>query len=159
MKCLYFILFVAVAQGFVLENERVKRASLKAPSLRQLTAIDPAGFQVDWTPVTSGDPADPVTGYKIKVWELPNKKIYQLIDGVMTLVDEEPPTLTDDIPTSKPHEYITDKTTFVVKNLKRNVFYETRVQAYTKSTEGPLSNPWRIKLTEDKHAKDFYNLV
>ncbi|XP_028165410.1 uncharacterized protein LOC114356437 isoform X1 [Ostrinia furnacalis] len=168
MKCLCVLFFVAVAQGFV---TRVARGveGVPAPTLLRITLVDDPkmGFVVDWTPVASNDAADPILGYKMKVWEQPKIKTYkyETINGVKTLVEEYAPgkfPANNEVPTNKPREIVIqgDKTSARFEGIETGVLYEVRVQAFTKNIQGPLSQPMRVEINNDNdRKKDVYTVA
>ncbi|KAJ0179060.1 hypothetical protein K1T71_005835 [Dendrolimus kikuchii] len=133
---------------------------LPAPLIKSLSAIDPAGFQVEWTRVDSYDDMDPVLGYKVKIWEVCDKRLlYDKADGAVMLAKRDTrfsqALESRRIPDSEPFVIILpgfERTRTKVSNIKLNVLYEVRVLAYTRTMDGPLSQPTRIKLMKDNES-------
>ncbi|RVE40075.1 hypothetical protein evm_015275 [Chilo suppressalis] len=86
MKFFCVLLLVAVAKASVLKTAE----DIPAPHLLRLVSLDPPGFKIEWNPVKSKDEADPVIGYKVKIWEQQSVKTYnyETVDGIPTLVQQ-----------------------------------------------------------------------
>jgi hypothetical protein len=63
MNFLYVLLLVAVSQASILKNHELR--DIPAPTLLGVTTLHPPGFKVEWKPVESNDPDEPVLGYKV----------------------------------------------------------------------------------------------
>ncbi|KAL4705821.1 hypothetical protein ACJJTC_017798 [Scirpophaga incertulas] len=152
MKYLVLCLIVAASHAGVLKDEESK--NIPRANLQRLIAIDPPGFIVEWLPVESMDPGEPVIGYKVKVWEQQSKKSYsyQNVDGENKLVEKDilEKLPKNDIPSFAPIELDVkgaDTTSIEYKNIKRGIEYEVRVQAYSSKGRGPLSGEMTIQLS------------
>ncbi|RVE45048.1 hypothetical protein evm_010305 [Chilo suppressalis] len=142
---------------------------IPVPNLTSLIAEDPFAFKLGWEPVKS-DAADPILGYKVKIWEQPKRKVYkyETVDGIKELVEEYAPAkfpMTSDAPDFEPKEVVivkADKHEAKGKNMNQGVIYEFRVQAFTKNGDGPLSAPMRLQFQKpknDDHKRDMYTMA
>ncbi|CAH0407169.1 unnamed protein product [Chilo suppressalis] len=166
MQWFGFVLLATVSQAAVLPTKSVNEQEndIPVPNLTSLIAEDPFAFKLGWEPVKS-DAADPILGYKVKIWEQPKRKVYkyETVDGIKELVEEYAPAkfpMTSDAPDFEPKEVVivkADKHEAKGKNMNQGVIYEFRVQAFTKNGDGPLSAPMRLQFQKpknDDHKRD-----
>ncbi|XP_063824444.1 uncharacterized protein LOC135074066 [Ostrinia nubilalis] len=169
MKCLYFFFSVAVTQGFVTRVTREVKG-IPAPTLAHIDLIDDPGlaFIVHWTPVASPDGADPVLGYKVKVWEKPKVSTfeYEALSGAKRLVDKLAPVKllhSSQEPKFKPREIVVngaDKSTAMCEGIETETPYEVRVQAFSRAGDGALSQPLMVQICKDCDSKrNLYTVV
>ncbi|KAM3956665.1 uncharacterized protein ACR2FA_009384 [Aphomia sociella] len=148
----YILLLIAVSQAFLVGG--MPTTTIPTPRITELVSQDHA-FTVSWSKVINQDAKEPVLGYVVKVWEIPDTLVYkyEIVNGEKVLVEEFKEAKLDmtKIPSFTPREIkVTgaDVTTTQVDNVKYNVLYHIRVQAYTKSEKGPLSGAAGIKLLD-----------
>ncbi|KAL0832441.1 hypothetical protein ABMA28_000673 [Loxostege sticticalis] len=128
MKCLYFLLFVAVSHASVIrEVEKAQGDYIpQAVISTSRTIWSPfLGFTVEWDPVPS-TPDNPVLGYRVivaqEIWSQTHR--YASFQDIGL--------------------YGADNTVATVGRTRFNFWYQVQVQAITSKGYGPLSPRWRI---------------
>ncbi|CAB3223145.1 unnamed protein product [Arctia plantaginis] len=138
MKILYFLSLVVFCNGLPLNSapENVQTTTFINPDETELY------FVVTWDKVESSDAADPILGYKVKVFEgkvnvthvtkADGSKVTEL-DIDLENEPQEPSVEVAEIDVSA------DKNEYTYHNMKEKVRYEVAVQAYTAKSVGPES--------------------
>ncbi|XP_052755510.1 uncharacterized protein LOC128201736 [Galleria mellonella] len=131
--------------------------TIPAPHINALNAQDKA-IGVSWSKVEGVYSDEPIIGYVVKVWEIPDVTAYkyEIVDGKKVLVSDkkEPKVDPKKIPNSIPREIKVDGadvTAVDVDNVKDDVLYHIRVQAFTKTEKGALSDAATIKLISNEN--------
>ncbi|XP_045495908.1 uncharacterized protein LOC123694501 isoform X2 [Colias croceus] len=139
----------------------VSAYEIDVPKIFSVSALDPVGFFIKWT-VVSSNSRDPVLGYKIRLWEVKvdSQGYLKLVNGEEMpglLLEDRPLEPVDKVkpPKGQPREVIiNDVSTEKAKiyNVKYNTLYEIRILAYKNDQEGPMSEPARVKIMKgDKY--------
>ncbi|XP_022825400.1 uncharacterized protein LOC111355624 [Spodoptera litura] len=151
MKSVYLLVLVSLCQGLPLDS---KAGLLSAPHLIRVNIIDPPAIEMTWNKIESADVADPVIGYKVKVWEVQNitNTLFVVVHGNVEEIvktEEQGIDLLSELDGAPDEIQVpADVTTAVYRKVKLDITYEVRVQAYTKLEDGPLSDPVRVKLSK-----------
>ncbi|KAJ8733572.1 hypothetical protein PYW08_001870 [Mythimna loreyi] len=163
MKVIEFLLLIAVCNGLPVDIPKAPQLLLPIPNINRLAIKgDPNHIThhaiVIWNKVDSGDPGNPIIGYKLKVWEIPKIKrtVYKTQGGkVVRVLEESFPELyiyTNEIPNGVPKEIVTqtDETAATIREMYDDVLYQLAVQAFTAEGDGPLSVPVRVRFGKSK---------
>ncbi|XP_059052949.1 uncharacterized protein LOC131847392 [Achroia grisella] len=126
---------------------------IPAPTITMLVAQNDF-LKLSWTKVESVSSNDPIKGYIVIVWQIPDETVshYKIVDGKTVVVEEKKTPKLDPtkIPSGTPREIKladADVTTTLIDNIQIDVLYHIRVLAYTSTQEGELSDRAEIKLS------------
>ncbi|VVC95827.1 unnamed protein product [Leptidea sinapis] len=151
---------ILTATTSVFAKNRVINAvkiDLTAPELVDVTEVDAQGLYVRWRTVAFSR-ADPVLGYKIKIWEVKESSEHGL---ELVNAEEYPAEVTSELPTDPfpladttpgtREEIATggETSSAVVSGLRGETVYELRVSAFKAHEDGPWSLPTRIKVMNE----------
>ncbi|KAL0832444.1 hypothetical protein ABMA28_000676 [Loxostege sticticalis] len=120
MKCLYFLLFVAVAQAFVTReahNTLLVQSYIPRPHINNTNIIitdTMLYFKVEWETRTNSD--KPILGYREEIH--PNTRLFADFQDIIVYGDQH---------------------IAAVAQFKRGLWYQSRVQAFTQDGYGPMS--------------------
>ncbi|KAL0832446.1 hypothetical protein ABMA28_000678 [Loxostege sticticalis] len=137
MKCLYFLLFVAAAQAFVTREAhktQLAQSFIPRPWINN-TILKMEGtmlyFKVEWETRTNSD--KPILGYREI---LPNTKQFANFQDVIVYGDQHLAAVAD---------------------IKRELWYQFRVQAFTQDGYGPMSpmKGLRVRWVDGQRMEDY----
>ncbi|CAD0197295.1 unnamed protein product [Chrysodeixis includens] len=143
IKVLFALTLVALCQG--LQRPTILRTVIRNDNFLL--------FEFHWTPVESEIWTDPLVGYKMRVWEVPNAvwdtkaKKYTSADGEYDVLMEQ-----ESMDATKNSELVllqeirtpADLPSAAYLNVRRGVTYEIRVAAFTKTHESAYSLSTRL---------------
>ncbi|CAD0197292.1 unnamed protein product [Chrysodeixis includens] len=147
MKVLFALTLVALCQA--LERPTIFRTVIRNDNFLL--------FEFHWTPVESGIWTDPLVGYKMRVWEVPNAvwdikaKQYTSADGEYDVLMEQQQG-EESMDATKNSELVllqeirtpADLPSAAYLNVRRGVTYEIRVSAFTKTHQSAYSLATRL---------------
>ncbi|KAG7307712.1 hypothetical protein JYU34_006280 [Plutella xylostella] len=145
MRSFVLIALLACTHAAVLRSDKAG----ETPKLLGLTAINPMGIVVEWSPVKKlGD--EPVVGYKVLIQQLKDAAALDLSNGPITIpaVIHPKVEIAEDPQGNSVKEFIVrgaDNTSYKYTEIEKGRQYEIRVKAFTANTDGPLSDKMGIK--------------
>ncbi|CAD0197296.1 unnamed protein product [Chrysodeixis includens] len=172
MKLLIALALVALSQAAPLENSvssRLQRPTFTQVHIRNENFLL---FEFHWTPVESGIWTDPLIGYKMRVWEVPNAvwnteaKEYSLPDGEYNVLMEQLQEEEESMDVAKNSELVllqeirtpADLAAAAYLNVRRGVTYEIRVSAFTKTYETAYSLATRVMVHPPTPSVDTHSI-
>ncbi|XP_026737217.1 uncharacterized protein LOC113500569 [Trichoplusia ni] len=164
MKLLIALALIALCHAGPLENSALSR--LQRPFIHKVVIRSDNFllFEFEWTPIESGIWTDPVIGYKMRVWEVPDApstraQKYTMSDGKYTVLVEHQEKTEESMDDTKNldnnillEEILTpgDLPRAAFFNVRIGVNFEIRVSAYTRTHQSSYSSFTRMRVLPNK---------
>ncbi|CAB3241650.1 unnamed protein product [Arctia plantaginis] len=113
-------------------------------------------LDITWSKVENIDDADPLMGYKVKIWVIKPQVTYQIESNTEGKIAVKPHEELPHFDIKESHDNLTEldvpanKNKATVKGLKQGVTYEIGVHAYSAKCKGAVTKKMRITLGPSK---------